>query len=35
VTELSTFVDELTTSGHFGDPGPGGTVMAADTEELR
>ena len=34
VTELSTFVDEVTTSGHFGDPGPGGTVMAPDTEEL-
>ena len=34
MTELSTFVDEVTTSGHFGDPGPGGTVMAPDTEEL-
>jgi hypothetical protein len=34
VTALSTFVDEVTTSGHSGDPGPGGTVMAPDTEEL-
>ena len=35
VTELSTFVDEMTTSGHSGDPGPAGTVMAPETEELR
>src|SRR4029079_9044275 len=34
VTALSTFVDEVTTSGHSGDPRPGGTVMAPDTEEL-
>jgi hypothetical protein len=35
VIELSTFDDGLTTSEHFGDPRPGGTVVTPETEELR
>jgi hypothetical protein len=35
VIELSTFDDEVMTSGHFAAPRSGGTVMAPETEEIR